>query len=56
MYTATERKGRDFYTTAHKHTFYICSVSEGEKGLFNTEISIEKDSIELHPFPRVSAT
>jgi hypothetical protein len=36
MYT-----GIDFCTAAHKHTFYICSVSEGEKGLFSTEISIK---------------
>ena len=55
-YTATERIDRDFYAAAHKHTFYMCSVSEGEKGLFSTEISIKRDSVELHLFTRVSAT
>ena len=42
MHTATEQRDRDFYTAAHIHTFYICSVSEGEKGLFSTEISIKR--------------
>jgi hypothetical protein len=42
MYTATEQTDKDFYTTAHKHTFYMCCVSEGEKGLFSIEISIKR--------------
>jgi hypothetical protein len=42
MYAATERIDRDFYTAAHKHTFYMCSVSEGKKGLFSTEISVKR--------------
>jgi hypothetical protein len=30
------------YTAAHKCTFHVCSVSEGEKGLCGTETSIKK--------------